>query len=118
MSQSLSGKTFRYRYNSDIAYTISFDKTHVFFTNPKLVGSRVSEDKTFIRLPYAARELRPDLILVHWLTTGRAGHVALVYDFANGTVNASALMPGQFELFANATIEHTWENGENAIWNM
>lgn len=106
------GRTFQYKYPKGPGYRISFSKDLVYFSVPEL-----PDGTTVIARPYQQRELRPDLFLVHWIGPGRQGHVALVFDLEQKTVDCAALMPpGLFELFERATFEEMYENGESALY--
>jgi hypothetical protein len=86
MSSALVGKTSHHRYASGLSYMISFrEKCSSPILSLRCLQISRSDD--------------------YWLTTGRVGHVTLVYDLEKKILNASALMPGKFELFEETEIE-------------
>lgn len=55
-------------------------------------------------MPDRAKKIGKGMFLVHWLVPGRIGHVSLILDLENKLIHASALMPGQMELFDDGPI--------------
>lgn len=111
-SEALVGYTFEYYYPSKIGYRISFAKDRVYFSMPEPVHGL-----NYFSWPYRLRELRPKQYLAHWMGPGRKSHISLILDLENKTVDASALMPGRFELWDRATFENYKTNGEGALYN-
>ena len=99
----MHGKTLEYRYTSGREYRLTFTSEQVTF---EMLDSPAYKPEYAIpvSLPYYARTLREDQVLVHWMVPGRIGHVALVIDFAEQKIYASALMPFKMEMFDVAEI--------------
>jgi hypothetical protein len=99
----MHGKTLEYRYTSGREYRLTFTSEQVTF---EMLDSPAykPEYATPVSLPYFARPLRENQVLVHWMVPGRVGHVALVIDFAERKIYASALMPFKMEMFDVADI--------------
>ncbi|MGO2512319.1 hypothetical protein [Marinomonas polaris] len=88
----------QYTYSSGRAYKLKFYDDRVSFT--QLDAGHIPT----LTVPYLARKMGKDMFLVHWLVPGRVGHVTLVLDLGNKVIHASALMPGQMELFDEGPI--------------
>jgi hypothetical protein len=99
----MHGKTLEYRYTSGREYRLTFTSEQVTF---EMLDSPAYKPEYAIpvSLPYYARTLRENQVLVHWMVPGRIGHVALVIDFAEQKIYASALMPFKMEMFDVAEI--------------
>jgi hypothetical protein len=99
----MHGKVLQYRYSSGREYRLTFTTEQVTF---EMLDAPVYKPEYAIpvALPYYARTLREDQVLVHWMVPNRVGHVALVIDFAAGKIYASALMPFKMEMFDVADI--------------
>lgn len=99
-TQVLDGITLEYTYETGRCYRLRFGKENVSFVLLSL------PDQIERTLPYRARELFPQVYLVHWLVPGRTGHVSLVIDRSNSIVHVAALMPGKVEFFDIAEISN------------
>lgn len=88
----------QYTYSSGRAYQLKFYDDRVSFT--QLEAGNIPT----LTVPYRARKISRDMFLVHWLVPGRIGHVSLILDLENKLIHASALMPGQMELFDGGPI--------------
>jgi hypothetical protein len=99
----MHGKTLEYRYTSGREYRLTFTSEQVTF---EMLDSPAYKPEYAIpvSLPYYARTLRENQVLVHWMVPNRVGHVALVIDFAEQKIYASALMPFKMEMFDVAEI--------------
>lgn len=95
---NLEGFEVQYTYSSGRAYKLKFYDDRVSFT--QLDAGHIPT----LTVPYRARRINKDMFLIHWLVPGRIGHVTLVLDLASNTIHASALMPGQMELFDEGSI--------------
>lgn len=88
----------QYTYSSGRAYKLKFYDDRVSFT--QLDAGHIPT----LTVPYRAKKIGKDMFLVHWLVPGRIGHVSLILDLENKLIHASALMPGQMELFDGGPI--------------
>ncbi|MBU1295934.1 MAG: MoaF N-terminal domain-containing protein [Gammaproteobacteria bacterium] len=88
----------QYTYSSGRAYKLKFYDDRVSFT--QLDAGHIPT----LTVSYRARKIGKDMFLVHWLVPGRVGHVTLILDLGNKVIHASALMPGQMELFDEGPI--------------
>jgi hypothetical protein len=100
-TQTLDGLHLEYTYQTGRCYQLRFGKENVSFL---LLNQLNAIERT---LPYRAREIFPEVYLVHWLVPGRTGHVSLVIDFTKNIVHVAALMPGKVEFFDIAEISTT-----------
>jgi hypothetical protein len=99
----MHGMTLEYRYSSGREYRLTFTTEQVTF---EMLDSPAYKPEYAIpvSLPYFARPLRENQVLIHWMVPSRVGHVALVIDFAARKIYASALMPFKMEMFDVADI--------------
>lgn len=99
----MDGVTLEYRYSSGREYRLDFTAEQVTFT---MLAAPVFRPEFAIpvSLPYLARTIRDQLVMVHWMVPGRSGHVTLMIDFAAGSIFVSALMPFKMEFFDVAEI--------------
>jgi hypothetical protein len=99
----MDGLILEYRYTSGREYRLTFTTEQVTF---EMLDSPAYKPEYAIpvSLPYYARPLREKQVLVHWMVPSRVGHVALVIDFAEHKIYASALMPFKMEMFDVADI--------------
>lgn len=93
-SNALFGAVVEYEYSTGRSYRLSFDRDdHVTFewiNQPPLAEGAVFPPQT---LAYRARELRPELFLVHWLNKQFHIHVSLTLDLQQNSINVAAMMP-------------------------
>lgn len=99
----MAGVTLEYRYTSGREYRLDFTAERVTFT---MLDAPVFKPGfgVPVSLPYLARGIRDQLVMIHWLVPGRSGHVTLMIDFAANAIFVSALMPFKMEFFDSATI--------------
>ncbi|HEU0044482.1 hypothetical protein [Sphingomonas sp.] len=99
----MAGLVLEYRYSSGREYRLTFAVDQVTF---EMLDSPAYKPEYAIpvSLPYYARPLREEQVLIHWMVPNRIGHVALVIDFAANSIYASALMPFKMEMFDVAEI--------------
>lgn len=95
---NLEALEIQYTYSSGRAYQLRFYDDRVSFT--QLEAGNIPT----LTVPYRAKKIGNDMFLVHWLVPGRIGHVSLILDLDNNLIHASALMPGQMELFDGGPI--------------
>ena len=106
-TENLAGYVIEYCYSSGRAYRLTFYDDRVSFTQLD------ANDVPTLTVPYRARKVVNDIYLVHWLVPGRVGHVTLILDFLHQRIQASALMPGQMELFDQGDIVMIQQNNEH-----
>lgn len=97
-SPDLLNTTLEYEYTIGNSYKLMFNGDFG-------VSFQMLNDNSEARgpLPYRAREIRPNMYLVHWLIKEFSIHVALVIDLEMATISVAAVMPpGQWEFFDTA----------------
>ncbi len=99
----MDGVVLEYRYTSGREYRLTFTAEQVTF---EMLAAPVykPEFAVPVSLPYLARFVRDQLVMVHWMVPGRSGHVTLLIDFADNKIFVSALMPFKMEFFDSADI--------------
>ena len=102
-STVLAGAVLEYRYTRGTRYRLTFDHDgHVTFAELDAVPGGPPAPV----LDYRARELRPGLVLVHWIVKPAAIHVTLAVDLTEGTVYAAAMMPpNRWEFWDSGVID-------------
>ena len=115
-SDIMHGLVLDYTYSAGRHYRLSFDHDHhVTFTMPDVPRpAGLPADAKPPLLKYRARELKPGLVLVHWIVKQAAIHVALTIDLDENKLHAAAMMPpNRWEFFDTAVI-HTIPRDEPA----
>ncbi|NAZ84235.1 hypothetical protein GTR02_20740 [Kineococcus sp. R8] len=107
-SDKLLGAVIDYRYSGGRHYQLSFDHDyHVTFSMPDNTPppSATGEPMKAPVLAYRAREIRPDLIQLHWIVKQAAIHVSICIDLAENKIHANAMMPpNRWEFFDTGII--------------
>jgi hypothetical protein len=110
----MDGLVLRYRYSSGREYRLTFTTELVTF---EMLDAPIYKPEYAIpvSLPYLARPLRDDQVMIHWMVPSRVGHVTLVIDYASRQIFVSALMPFKMEYFDSGTIYSAVRHGETVI---
>ena len=99
-SSALDGTQVQYRYSTGASYRLTFADGGVVFQ--QLGGGAPPIGP----LPYRARQLREEQVLVHWIVKPASIHVSLVIDFARQRIDAAAMMPpNRWEYFDTGVLE-------------
>jgi len=92
-STVLRGMTIEYVYSRGTRYRLAFGDDTVVFTVVDHAGPESTRPSTPPPLPYRARDIRPGIVLVHWIVKPAAIHVSLVLDLELRTIQVAAMMP-------------------------
>lgn len=104
----MHGLVLDYTYSGGRHYQLSFDHDHrVTFAMPDVPRpAGLPEYAKPPLLSYRARELKPGLVLVHWIVKPAAIHVALTIDLDEKKLHVGAMMPpNRWEFFDTAVID-------------
>lgn len=104
----MSGLVLDYTYSGGRHYRLLFDHDHhVTFEMPDLgLHADLPGPAKAPVLSYRARELKPGLVLVHWIVKQAAIHVALTIDLEDLKLHVGAMMPpNRWEFFDTAVID-------------
>lgn len=116
-SDVMHGLVLDYTYSGGRHYQLSFDHDHhVTFAMPDVPrpAGLPAHAKPPL-LSYRARELKPGLVLVHWIVKQAAIHVALTIDLDEKRLHAAAMMPpNRWEFFDTAVIDTITRTEPNA----
>ena len=106
-TEIMYGLVLDYTYSGGRHYQLSFDHDHhVTFAMPDVPRPEgLPEGAKPPLLAYRARELKPGLVLVHWIVKQAAIHVALTIDLQGMRLHVGAMMPpNRWEFFDTAVI--------------
>ncbi len=104
----MHGVVLDYTYSGGRHYQLSFDHTHhVTFAMPDVPRPEgLPPGSQAPSLAYRVRELKPGLVLVHWIVKQAAIHVALTIDLEDKLLHVGAMMPpNRWEFFDTAVID-------------
>jgi hypothetical protein len=110
----MAGLVLQYRYSSGREYRLTFTAEAVTFEMLDSPNYK-PEYAIPVSLPYLARTIRDNQVMVHWMVPNRVGHVTLVVDFTSRQIFVSALMPFKMEFFDSGTIHSAIRDGERVI---
>ncbi|MEO8262737.1 MAG: hypothetical protein ABI566_09220 [Pseudolysinimonas sp.] len=113
-STVLEGVTIEYVYSRGTRYRLAFGVDTVEFAVLDHAGPDSTRPSTPPPLAYRARDIRPGIVLVHWIVKPATIHVTLVLDLTLRTIHVAAMMPpNRWEFVDTGTLVRVDRPGES-----